>query len=295
MAAENESTETARLRQIVRQELEIARSGDTNTRNPVRLSTQSVYERTQQLIRGAANSAVNELSQIRPQQVLATTAPCAEVSPREVPSTPIMQGSRSSTGKRKSQPSHPWRLKAAPKRKAVEGKSIYVWLLDYPIDDSGSDYVLDDAMVLLKGFVTLNPNDTPKDIKQKITSLFQTKFPHIESFQYDFVKRERNKISTPTTESNFSWNFSALKNLWGQGKLYCRLNVTRTFVEEGTDSGDDEIEHCSYLMSNSSSGIKNTLLQEILTTSTDQPLTSDTHPSTSGNHPSTSDTPPINK
>ncbi len=299
MAAENESTETARLRQIVREELEIARSGDTNTRNPVRLSTQSVYERTQQLIRGAANSAVNELSQIRPQQVLATTAPRAEVSPREVLSTPIMQGSRSSTGKRKSQPSHPWRLKAAPKRKAVEGKSIYVWLLDYPIDDSGSDYVLDDAMVLLKGFVTLNPNDTPKDIKQKITSLFQTKFPHIESFQYDFVKRERNKISTPTTESNFSWNFSALKNLWGQGKLYCRLNVTRTFVEEGTDSGDDEIEHCSYLMSNSSSGIKNTLLQEILTTSTDQPLTSDTnpstsgtHPSTSGTHPSTSDTPP---
>ncbi len=81
MAAENESTETARLRQIVREELEIARSGDTNTRNPVRLSTQSVYERTQQLIRGAANSAVNELSQIRPQQVLATTAPEPKGSP----------------------------------------------------------------------------------------------------------------------------------------------------------------------------------------------------------------------
>ena len=45
MADENESTETARLRQIVREEL--ARSGG-NTRNPVRLSTQSVYERTQQ-------------------------------------------------------------------------------------------------------------------------------------------------------------------------------------------------------------------------------------------------------
>ena len=61
MADENESTEMARLRQIVREEL--ARSG-CNTRNPVGLSTQSVYERTQQLIRGAANTAVNELSQI---------------------------------------------------------------------------------------------------------------------------------------------------------------------------------------------------------------------------------------
>ena len=52
-------TETARLRQIVREE--IARSGD---RHSTRLSTQSVYERTQELIRGAANTAVNELSQI---------------------------------------------------------------------------------------------------------------------------------------------------------------------------------------------------------------------------------------
>ena len=222
MADENESTETARLRQIVREELD---RSSCSTRNPVRLSTQSVYERTQQLIRGAASTAVNELSQIRPQQVLAATAPRAEVI--DVSSTPNLQGSRSLAGKRKSQPSHPWRLKAAPKRKAVDGKCIYVWLLDFPIEDSGNDYVLDDSMVILKGFVTLNPNDCSKDLKQKITSLFQTKFPHIESFQYDFVKRERNKICTPTTERSFSWNFSALKNLWGQGKLYCRLNVTR--------------------------------------------------------------------
>ena len=77
MAGENDSTETARPRQIVREE--IARSGD---RHSITLSTQSVYERTQELIRGAANTAVNELSQIWPQQVLATmptTAPRAIV------------------------------------------------------------------------------------------------------------------------------------------------------------------------------------------------------------------------
>ena len=100
-------------------------------------------------------------------------------------------------------------------------------------------------MVILKGFVTLNPNDCTKDIKKKITSLFQTKFPHIESFEYDFVKRERNKICTPTTERSFSWNFSALKNLWGQGKLYCRLNVTPDIVEEGTESDDDTESYSS--------------------------------------------------
>ena len=228
MADGNKSTDTAHLRKIVREE---------RGRNPVRLSTQLAYERTQQLITGAASTAVRELTKIWPQQVLATTTePRTEF--REVSSTPKLPGSGSLAAKRKSQPGHPWRLKAAAKRKAVEGKSIYVWLLDYPINDSGCDYVLDNAMVILKGFVTLNPNDTPKDIKQKITSLLQTKFPHIESFQYDFVKRERNKICMPTTEANFSWNFSDLKNLWGQGKLYCRLNVMRRVVEEVTD-GDD--------------------------------------------------------
>ena len=44
MADENENTDTARPRQILREE--IARSSDINNRNPVRLSTQSVYERT---------------------------------------------------------------------------------------------------------------------------------------------------------------------------------------------------------------------------------------------------------
>ena len=48
IAGEDESTRKASPRQIVKEE--IARYGDMNTRNPVRLSTQSVCERTQQLI-----------------------------------------------------------------------------------------------------------------------------------------------------------------------------------------------------------------------------------------------------
>ena len=242
----------------------------------------------------AANIAVNELIQIRPQQVLAATAPRAEVI--DVSSTPNLQGSRSLAGKRKSQPSHPWRLKAASKRKAVDGKCIYVWLLDFSIEDSGNDYVLDDSMVILKGFVTLNPSDSPK-----MTSLFQTKFPHIESFQYDFVKRERNKICTPTTERSFSWNFFALKNLWGQGKLYCRLNVTRNIVEEGTESDDDTESYSSSDVKNiwhpasgtqpsTSATWSSTSAQH--STSNTPPLTSATHPSTSATHSSTSATHP---
>ena len=67
MAGENDSTETACLRQIAKEE--IARPGDGHSN---RLCTQSMYKQTQHLIRGAENTAVNELSQIQSQQVLAT-------------------------------------------------------------------------------------------------------------------------------------------------------------------------------------------------------------------------------
>jgi hypothetical protein len=149
MADENDNTDTARLRQIVREE--IARSSDINNRNPVRLSTQSVNERTQQLIRGAANTTANELSsQIQPRGPLPFST--STTVPTQGACAPSIQESRSSAGKCKSQPGHPWRFKAAsaPKRKVVEGKSIHVWLLDYPIENSGNDYALDDSMVMLK-------------------------------------------------------------------------------------------------------------------------------------------------
>jgi hypothetical protein len=131
MADENENTDTARPRQIVREE--IARSSDINNRNPVRLST----KRTQQLIRGAANTTANELSsQIQPQGLLPFST--STTVPTQGACAPSIQESRSSAGKCKSQPGDP-----------VEGKSIHVWLLDYPIENSGNDYALDDSMVML--------------------------------------------------------------------------------------------------------------------------------------------------
>eukprot|EP00794_Sanderia_malayensis_P012484 gene12484-13767_t len=78
------------------------------------------------------------------------------------------------------------------------------------------------------------------EVKAKITSLFRTKFPLINSGNYDYVKRERSRISIPVTDTNFDWNFAALRGLWGQGKLYCRLNVPLSFVKDDSDDDDND-------------------------------------------------------
>ena len=133
-----------------------------------------------------------------------------------------------SNGKRKAQTGHPWRLKAAKKnqttKKAKPDKSVYVWLLDCP-DEVGhaGEYYFSDSMIVLKGYVSLNPNENSFEIKAKITNLFQTKFPNVTADDFQYVKRERGTVSVPVTQIDFEWDFQSLKSLWGQGKLYCRI------------------------------------------------------------------------
>ena len=48
---------------------------------------------------------------------------------------------------------------------------------------------------------------------------------------FDFVKRERSKVTTPVVNKSLEWNYKHLKELCGQGKLYVRLNVLREVIE----------------------------------------------------------------
>eukprot|EP00112_Aurelia_sp_Birch-Aquarium-sp1_P003804 Seg143.7 transcript_id=Seg143.7/GoldUCD/mRNA.D3Y31 product="hypothetical protein" protein_id=Seg143.7/GoldUCD/D3Y31 len=107
------------------------------------------------------------------------------------------------------------------------------------VEEENDEYILEDDMLLLKGFVSLNQEDKAVEIKEKITSLFRIKYPLINSGNYDYVKRERNRISTPVTDMNFDWNFAALRGLCGQGKLYCRLNVLLSYVKDDSDDDDN--------------------------------------------------------
>ena len=52
-------------------------------------------------------------------------------------------------------------------------KSVYVWLLDPPISNDLDEYLFDDNLVLLKGYVSLNPDDYCDQIKESMrTSLY---------------------------------------------------------------------------------------------------------------------------
>ena len=53
----------------------------------------------------------------------------------------------------------------------------------------------------------------------------EQRFPLITPKFFDFVKRERNTITTPVVKNSHKWDFQQVKELCGQGKLYVRLNV----------------------------------------------------------------------
>jgi len=130
--------------------------------------------------------------------------------------------------KRKPFSSHPWRLPAngkAKKSKPVTTKLIYIWLLDHPNDEesstSNNEYTFNENMVLVKGYVSISSDMDYLDIKIKILELINTKFPEVKEFE--FLKRERHLLFTPTVPIDWDWGYENVKALLGQGKLYLRL------------------------------------------------------------------------
>ena len=151
--------------------------------------------------------------------------------------------------KRSHQTVHRTRLKATkiskmttlPKLKS--DKSVCVWLLDTPISDDSDEYLFGDNLVLLKGHVSLNPHDNCEQIKESIADLFRTKYKLLPADDFEYVKRDRNKLSCQLTHPGFKWDFQSLKSLWGQGKLYCRVNCRNLVgekVEDDKDTSSDE-------------------------------------------------------
>ena len=245
MASSNGGQDGETVRRIVREEISRLNRQESHP---------NIFARTQDLIRNAARSC-SDLGQYSAEHqhqgagpsgiqgsrptfsatpvnspVVPPTSEGTLVQPRQSTLTFSSQPQEPawSNGKRKAQAGHPWRLKAAKKnqtsKKVKPDKSVYVWLLDCP-DEVGhaGEYYFSDSMIVLKGYVSLNPNENSFEIKAKITNLFQTKFPNVTPDDFQYVKRERGTVSVPVTQVDFVWDFQSLKSLWGQGKLYCRI------------------------------------------------------------------------
>lgn len=101
------------------------------------------------------------------------------------------------------------------------------------MDENGfvPDYAVTDDMVLLKGYFELGTGHSESEIRESITEVLKQRFPFVRPEHFDFVKRERNKVTTPVVNKSLEWNYKHVKELCGQGKLYVHLNVLREVID----------------------------------------------------------------
>ena len=195
--------EEDRIRRCVREELEL-----------------NLVSRTRSLIRSAASSSVNDLNNAFAGQ----TAEGRSLGPSSRPAIAI---------KRRNIPGHWNRPKKSKqeKTKHVQWIPKTVWLLERPDDDDVqitddgcySDYALTDDSVLLKAEIDLKSDQNEGAIRGELQTVFEKRYPGIGLCDFEFVKRERNVITTPIVKDNHTWDFSHVKHLCGNGRLYVRL------------------------------------------------------------------------
>ena len=98
-------------------------------------------------------------------------------------------------------------------------------------DEDHEDYSITDEMVLLKGESDLVSNQEEEDIRRDLEGIFKGKYPCINMYDFEFVKRDRHTISTPVVKEAHPWNFAHVKHLCGNGRLYVRLVTSRKDIE----------------------------------------------------------------
>ena len=69
------------------------------------------------------------------------------------------------------------------------------------------------------------------DLRRELEAVFSRKFPSITMYDFDFVKRDRNIVSTPVVKEGHQWDFGHVKHLCGNGRLYVRLVTDREEIE----------------------------------------------------------------
>ena len=103
------------------------------------------------------------------------------------------------------------------------------------------EYVIKDEMILLKGEFDLECDGDEASIRSELKKVFLSKFPQITAKDFDFVRRDRNTISTPVVKEGHTWDCAHVKHLCGAGKLYVRLNVSKDIIMEKDDGSDIEL------------------------------------------------------
>ena len=135
--------------------------------------------------------------------------------------------------------------KKEKRARSLEKKPFEFALLHAP--DVDSDGEEEDSLrkdyIINQGIVTLTASDTEKLIRGKIVSSLKTRYPMIESRDFEFVKVVQKKISVLQMGKGTEYDYTAVKKLAGQGLLYIRMKqVTQFAVDETLQVEEDMAE-----------------------------------------------------
>ena len=185
----------------------------------------NLVQRTRSLIRSSAVSTARELDHNLAGNMLSNRSRSSSPALRTPSENSAGLSSSGGTKRSSSAPGHSWRSK---KSKSAKIQSIpkTVWLLDKPseeveigTDGEFEDYPVTDDVVLLKGEFDLVSNHKEENIRRELEGIFSLKFPGITMHDFEFVKRDRNIISTPVVKKGHQWHFVHVKHLCGNGSL----------------------------------------------------------------------------
>ena len=107
-----------------------------------------------------------------------------------------------------------------------------IWLLKNFVDENKKipqvvpNYNLGKDAVLFSGTVDLMINDKKYTIKLKMAKVLVTQIPVILPGDFSFLKVSRKQVCTPVYKGEQKWDFSKVKTIAGQGKLYVLLQNT---------------------------------------------------------------------
>ena len=120
-------------------------------------------------------------------------------------------------------------------------------------------YKLEETSIVGSWMYDLCPNKNEVAIRNELKTLFSTKLPLIAESDFEFLKCERNSItSAPPLAKNSDWSTTRLKVMIGQSKkLYCRLKCINSrslmlSADEIEDNSDYNNEDSALSMQNRS-------------------------------------------
>ena len=104
-----------------------------------------------------------------------------------------------------------------------------------------SEYPLTNQAIIIKEvYLNLNTAMNESEIRCAIKHACSSKLVMNES-EFSFVKRVSGKIIIPTTPDDFCWNYSQVKKLSGQGKIYIQMNHSISPPESESDFSDSDL------------------------------------------------------